>query len=218
MAIKSCKECGGPVSDKAESCPMCGAKQPKATSKLSLVFAGLVLLVIFLGVFSSNNDEQGSGTDGEAKERQKWFVETDVDPMTDKKRVYVSVVANNVLMNGNDWSTIEEPLITFRCENNKTEFLIDFKQPLSPEYGNALRRTVKFRLDGKEAFKVNLNTSQGNLKVYFVPNPVATIKKITGSQKVLISYQAHRKGEQVLEFDLSELETRIKPVREACRW
>lgn len=26
MAIKPCKECGAPVSDKATACPMCGAK------------------------------------------------------------------------------------------------------------------------------------------------------------------------------------------------
>ena len=46
MAVNPCKECGGPVSDKAESCPQCGAKQPKKTSKLALIFAGLVLLLI----------------------------------------------------------------------------------------------------------------------------------------------------------------------------
>ena len=216
MAVNPCKECGAPVSDKAESCPQCGAKQPKKTSKLAIIFAGLVLLFIFIGIFSGNKTEQGSS--GETKERQKWFVETDTDPMTDKKRVYVSLLANNALMKGNDWSTLEEPMITFRCENNTTDFLIDFKQPLSPEYGNALRRTTKFRLDDKAAFNVSLNTAQGNLRVYFVSNPVPTIKKIAGNNKMLVSYQAHRQGEQVLEFDISELENRIKPVREACNW
>lgn len=51
MAINPCKECGGPVSDKAESCPMCGAKQPKKTSPfvmflaVLLAGAGLIALV-----------------------------------------------------------------------------------------------------------------------------------------------------------------------------
>lgn len=216
MAVNPCKECGAPVSDKAESCPQCGAKQPKKTSKLALIFAGLVLLFIFIGILGSNDSEQKE--DAKSNERQKWFLETDTDPMTDKKRVYVSLVANNVLMKGNDWTTLQEPMITFRCENNTTDFMIDFKQPLSPEYGNALRRTTKFRLDDKGAFNVSLNTAQGNLRVYFVSNPVPTIKKIIGSNKMLISYQAHRQGEQVLEFDVSELESRIKPVRDACNW
>ncbi|WP_407410773.1 zinc ribbon domain-containing protein [Acinetobacter sp.] len=55
MALKPCKECGGPVSDKAESCPKCGAKQPKKTSKLVLLFAGAILLFIFVQIFSDNN-------------------------------------------------------------------------------------------------------------------------------------------------------------------
>lgn len=51
MAINPCKECGGPVSDKAESCPLCGAKQPKKTSPfvmflaVLLVGAGLIAIV-----------------------------------------------------------------------------------------------------------------------------------------------------------------------------
>jgi len=44
MAIKPCKECGGPVSDKAESCPQCGAKQKKKTSMLAWI--GLILLIL----------------------------------------------------------------------------------------------------------------------------------------------------------------------------
>lgn len=51
MAIKPCKECGGPVSDKAESCPQCGAKQAKSTSPfvifltVLLVGAGLIAML-----------------------------------------------------------------------------------------------------------------------------------------------------------------------------
>lgn len=44
MAIQPCKECGGPVSDKAESCPMCGAKQPKKTSPVVIFLAVLLAL------------------------------------------------------------------------------------------------------------------------------------------------------------------------------
>ncbi|WP_297423934.1 type VI secretion system-associated protein TagO [uncultured Acinetobacter sp.] len=217
MAIKPCKECGSPVSDKAPTCPQCGAKQPKKTSKLALILAGLVLLVIF-GSLLSGGDEKASDENENSNVRQKWFVETETDPMTDKKRVYVSVVANNVLMKGNDWSTLQEPIMTFRCQDDSTEVLVDFKQPLSPEYGNALRRTTKFRLDDEKPFNVTLDTAQGNLRVYFVSDPVRNLKKMIGHQKLLISYQAHRTGEQVLEFDITELETRLKPIRELCNW
>lgn len=59
MAIKPCKECGSQISDKAESCPQCGAKQPKKTSKLALIFAGLVLFAILIGIFGDNKTSQG---------------------------------------------------------------------------------------------------------------------------------------------------------------
>lgn len=221
MALKPCKECGNQISDKAESCPQCGAKQKRKTSKLVLFIAGFFLFCVFVAIigesdFANKNTSAESGN--EPTERQKWFIETDVDPMTDKKRVYVSLVANDVIMNGNDWATIQEPVITFRCEDNATDFIIDFKQPLSAEYGNALRRTTQFRIDDKPSSKVTLNTSQGDLKIYFVSNPVATMKKMMNGDELKISYQAHRIGEQVLTFNIKEFSEKIKPVREACNW
>lgn len=51
MTIKPCKECGGPVSDKAEKCPLCGAAQPKKTSPfvifLAVLLGGAVLIAFY---------------------------------------------------------------------------------------------------------------------------------------------------------------------------
>ncbi len=44
MALIPCKECKAQVSDQAGKCPHCGAKVDKPTSKIALVFAGLVLI------------------------------------------------------------------------------------------------------------------------------------------------------------------------------
>lgn len=47
MAIKPCKECGGPVSDEAKTCPRCGAKlQPKTTKVVW--FAAIVMFAVVL--------------------------------------------------------------------------------------------------------------------------------------------------------------------------
>lgn len=43
MTIKPCQECGGPVSDKAEHCPRCGAKQSKKTSPVVILLAVLLM-------------------------------------------------------------------------------------------------------------------------------------------------------------------------------
>ena len=47
MAIKQCKECGNQVSDKAQSCPSCGAKQPKKMgifAWIAIIFVGMLVI------------------------------------------------------------------------------------------------------------------------------------------------------------------------------
>ncbi|MDH1534038.1 zinc ribbon domain-containing protein [Acinetobacter johnsonii] len=47
MAIKQCKECGNQVSDKAQSCPSCGAKQSKKMgifAWIAIIFVGLLVI------------------------------------------------------------------------------------------------------------------------------------------------------------------------------
>ena len=44
MALKDGKECGKPVSTEAKACPHCGAEQPKPTSRLTILVAGLAII------------------------------------------------------------------------------------------------------------------------------------------------------------------------------
>jgi RNA polymerase subunit RPABC4/transcription elongation factor Spt4 len=47
VAIKQCKECGNQVSDKAQSCPSCGAKQPKKMgifAWIAIIFVGMLVI------------------------------------------------------------------------------------------------------------------------------------------------------------------------------
>lgn len=57
MAVKPCKECGGPVSDKAESCPTCGAKKPKETSVVTWICVGMLGLAALIWMYSDNSSE-----------------------------------------------------------------------------------------------------------------------------------------------------------------
>lgn len=62
MALIKCKECGEQVSDKAASCPKCGApnsKKSKGPSGCMMVFfiiIGVLILLVFIGNVS-NKDE-----------------------------------------------------------------------------------------------------------------------------------------------------------------
>ncbi len=48
MAINKCKECGGEVSDKAKTCPKCGAPVKKSgVSVVAIVVAAFFILIVF---------------------------------------------------------------------------------------------------------------------------------------------------------------------------
>lgn len=70
MALKPCKECGGPVSDKAESCPKCGAKQPKKTSVLTWICVGMLGLAAVIWFFSDHTPSAPSEPSPEMKTMQ----------------------------------------------------------------------------------------------------------------------------------------------------
>ena len=63
MAIHPCKECGGPVSDQAESCPRCGAKQAKKTSTVTWLILIMIILGALMAVYSSNRTPRSNNDD-----------------------------------------------------------------------------------------------------------------------------------------------------------
>lgn len=70
MVIKPCKECGAPVSDKAESCPSCGAKQPKETSVLTWFCVAILGVAAILWVISDHTPSAPSEPSPEIKALQ----------------------------------------------------------------------------------------------------------------------------------------------------
>lgn len=49
MAMKSCRECGNPVSSEAKVCPSCGIKQPYQSPVRGFIFIAIVVFAIFKG-------------------------------------------------------------------------------------------------------------------------------------------------------------------------
>ena len=67
MAIKPCKECGNQISDKAESCPQCGAKQPKKTSLFTKIVLGFIIFTVIMIIVSVNSDTPPSEPSAETQ-------------------------------------------------------------------------------------------------------------------------------------------------------
>jgi RNA polymerase subunit RPABC4/transcription elongation factor Spt4 len=108
MAIRPCKECGAPVSDKADSCPQCGAKQPKKTSIITWIVLGVIILTVLIGVLGGN-DESGSSNQE---------VGQSVDKDENKAGVMLFYIQNKIKQNAKDPDSVQ-----FRNEkiNNNTD-------------------------------------------------------------------------------------------------
>lgn len=70
MAIKPCKECGNPVSDKAEACPKCGAKQKKKMNIVIKIFLWLIGLTFLFAVIGGLNNQNNKSSDNSKSESQ----------------------------------------------------------------------------------------------------------------------------------------------------
>ncbi len=55
MALIKCKECGHEISQKATSCPKCGAPLPKRTSVVTWIVAGVLGLLLLNGILRSGS-------------------------------------------------------------------------------------------------------------------------------------------------------------------
>ncbi|MEC8124588.1 MAG: hypothetical protein VX125_12210 [Pseudomonadota bacterium] len=60
MALKDCKECGNQVSDKADSCPQCGAKRKKPFSLLLFLGILFVLFSVLGSCLNKSNENKTS--------------------------------------------------------------------------------------------------------------------------------------------------------------
>lgn len=104
MSLVKCKECGKEVSNKAKTCPNCGAKAPKKTSLftwLVLIFIGLIAYGVSQSP-STTSTSSAKSTAGPASSQKaevaktvkppkpSWAVFTSKDEMTGKFSAYAS--------------------------------------------------------------------------------------------------------------------------------
>ncbi|WEH92317.1 zinc ribbon domain-containing protein [Acinetobacter soli] len=62
MALINCKECGAQVSTQAKTCPNCGAKVKKPTSKLTWIILGVIVFGILASMIGGESTTSSDGT------------------------------------------------------------------------------------------------------------------------------------------------------------
>ena len=108
MAIKPCKECGNQISDKAESCPQCGAKQRKKTSWITW---GVGIFVVFL-IIGAIADGGSGGSASEPSPKELALQNLDFD-FEWGKAGFDSVMEINMTIKNNGTKDVKD--LTVEC-------------------------------------------------------------------------------------------------------
>ena len=222
MAINPCKECGGPVSDKAESCPMCGAKQKKKISILAWI--GLVFLVVFgMGMcvdkVSTNKHSTGQSTSKdenaveslEAKKiestEKNWKYDSTKDEMRGIESKYAVAVSSNTVNFDFPYSGGSKLILTLRKKGNETDVMVAISKG---QFLCGFRGCeAAFKFDDGNIQSITMsdpdNHASDLLFVAYDKTEHKIIQQLKNSKKLVIEVQFYREGKKQFIFDVSGL-------------
>jgi len=212
MALKSCKECGNQVSDKAESCPQCGAKVKKEVPKW---IVWVVFVLVFVGIIgscqiSSNKDSSEPSVKPNnsqvSEPKSNWMSNSSTDEMrgTKSQTTYTSSVnkvnfefpysggSNLNLMVRNNAGQ-KDVIITI----SKGQFLCGMIDGCE----------VNFKFDNNPVQSITMVESDSHdSDILFIKYPKtanSVIQKLKASQKLIIEPKFYQEGSKQFTFELS---------------
>lgn len=237
MALIVCKECENKVSNKAKTCPNCGAKVPKKTS----LFTWLVLLFIVLVVYgaakapskphnqvqlaSSNANSEKANSPAQAEATVKtpppkpaWETSVSKDEMTGKFSAYASSPMISPTQR------MEFPYSDVRswmgvgCDNESEWAYFGFttspnltKDETKDGY-NLISTRIKW---DNQVEEVKLTQEWGSKFIHFSRNASA-LSKISQSGTVLLELHWHGQQSTYFEYSLQGSSKAISQIREQC--
>lgn len=215
MAIKQCKECGGQVSDKAKSCPQCGAKVVKQVPKW------IIIAVIFIAcswVYSVVSDKPNksstsvttsSNQSQESKEvkKENWSYFSKNDEM----RGIETKFAYNESINSVDFDfpySGGSKLTLILRKNSKNQDVL-----LSISKGQFIcgmnECEAQFKFDDKPIQSITMSESDTHqsdaLFVAYDKTEDEIIKQIKLSKKLVVEVKFYQEGAKQFTFDVSNL-------------
>lgn len=219
MAIKPCKECGGPVSDKAESCPQCGAKQKKKTSILAWV--GLVLLVLYgIGTCAEKSTDskpsqassatvpsnQAEGED--AANSQNWQYETSKDEMRGIESKFATTVSTNTVNFDFPYNGGSKLILTLRKRGSEVDVMVSItKGQILCGIQNC---EAAFKFDDGAVQSITMSEPDSHasdlLFIAYDKTESKIISQLKNSKKLVIEVPFYQQGKKQFTFDVSGLE------------
>lgn len=217
MAIQPCKECGGPVSDKAKSCPKCGAAQPKKTSVFTWVILGFIILTVLLAMFggskesNSNNKTNQLSDSSEAKadelvKKENWQNTTSNDEMRGTKSMSTATISTNQVNFAFPYGGGSNLVLNVR-NNNKTKDVIIVISKGQFICGSLDGCPVSFKFDNDPVQTITMIGSDSHDSDILFINSQKTanrvIQKLKTSKRLIIEPKFYQEGSKQFTFDVS---------------
>jgi type VI secretion system protein VasI len=136
----------------------------------------------------------------------KWDVNVEKNPIDDSTTVYLILEAEGAT------SRLGNPVaLVARCKSNKTVLYINWNDYLGSEV------TVVTRVGSSKAVTQSWGISTDK-KSSFHPNPIAFLKKMLTTNKLVAQVTPYNESPVTAIFDTTGLENAIKPLRKTCSW
>ena len=215
MAIKPCKECGAPVSDKAESCPMCGAKQPKATSVLTWVCVGILGLAAIIWMYSDKTPGTSSGavsttqaTESENVKPKNWQYETSKDEMRGIESKFATTVSTNTVDFDFPYNGGSKLILALRKRGSDVDVMVSItKGQILCGVKNC---EAAFKFDNGAVQSITMSEPDSHasdlLFVAYDKTESKIISQLKNSKKLVIEVPFYQQGKKQFTFDVSGLE------------
>ena len=215
MAIKPCKECGAPVSDKAESCPMCGAKQPKATSVLTWVCVGILGLAAIIWMYSDKTPSASSGgvsttqaAESENVKPKNWQYETSKDEMRGIESKFATTVSTNTVDFDFPYNGGSKLILALRKRGSDVDVMVSVtKGQILCGIQNC---EAAFKFDDGAVQSITMSEPDSHasdlLFVAYDKTESKIISQLKNSKKLVIEVPFYQQGKKQFTFDVSGLE------------
>lgn len=215
MAIKPCKECGAPVSNKAESCPMCGAKQPKETSVLTWVCVGILGLAAIIWMYSDKTPSTSSrvvsttqATESKNAKPKNWQYETSKDEMRGIESRFATTVSTNTVDFDFPYNGGSKLILALRKRGSEVDVMVSItKGQILCGIQNC---EAAFKFDDGAVQSITMSEPDSHasdlLFVAYDKTESKIISRLKNSKKLVIEVPFYQQGKKQFTFDVSGLE------------
>lgn len=214
MAIKPCEECGGPVSDKAESCPMCEVKKTNKNSIISWVF--VVILIFgggwwFINILSSGaisgKAEPAPQIMNQGKVEESWIYKNAKDEMRGQEAKFATTVSTNSVDFDFPYNGGSKLILTLRKSGNETDVMVTVSKGQILCEIRGCETAFKFDTGAVQTITMTEpdNHASDVLFVMHDKTEDKIINHLKTSKKLIIEVPFYQEGKKQFTFDVSSL-------------